>query len=132
MHNTYTLTNGTDAVQVHAVADGILAMMGSDAFWGGIDEVLVLIHADDPEAERGSVAILIYSDAPANPMDEITFGLGVHRGAHVGVTSTVATAPLTHAVEVALHALNDIDELLAGIDNDNDNDNEESADVVYH
>ena len=68
MH-TYTLTNGENALQIHAIAEGILAMMGSDAFWGGIDEVLVLIHADDPEAQRGSVAIFVHSEAPANPMD---------------------------------------------------------------
>ena len=63
----------------------------------------------------------------------MTFGIGIRRGSRVGVTSVIATAPLMQAVEVAIHALNDIDELLDNDnDNDNDNDEKEDEDVVYH
>ena len=130
MHNTYTLTNGQDILQIHVTDDDIL-MMGSDAFWDNIDEVLVLIHADDPDAERGSAAILLHSEAPKSPMDEVLFGLGVRRGFSVGVAKVIATTPLMQAIEIAIHALNDIDDLLDN-DNDNDNDNNKESDIVYH
>ena len=89
---TYNLTNGKTSCEVHLYAEGIFALTGADSFWDGVENVLVLSHADDEELERGTAAILIHGESPRSPLAEIQFGIGVTYGTKVGVSSILAEA----------------------------------------